>query len=115
MYISTKISMAQQGAANPQMKQMNLMMLYVMPIFMLAFFNNYSSGLTYYYFLSNLITIIQTFVIRKYFVDEEELLRKMNERAKQPVKKSAFQNRLDTMMKEQQQKANQTQARGKKK
>jgi len=104
LIISSKISMAQQGS-NPQMKQMNIMMMYVMPIFMLAFFNNYSSGLTYYYFLSNLITIIQNVVIRKYFVDEVALLKKLNERATkhQPSttkKKPSFTERLMQKQKE---------------
>jgi YidC/Oxa1 family membrane protein insertase len=48
---------------------------------MLAFFNNYSSGLTYYYFLSNLITLVQNLIIREYFVDEEALLKQLNEKA----------------------------------
>ena len=73
--------MAQQGGLNAQMKQMNMMMTYIMPIFMLAFFNNYASGLTYYYFLSNIITLIQNLIIRKYFVDEEALLKQLNEKA----------------------------------
>lgn len=102
MFISTKINMSQQTAANDQMKQMNAMMLYIMPLMMLFFLNNFSSALTYYYFLSNIITIGQNYVIKKFFVNEEELLRKMNERAKKPVKKSKFQERLDKMMKEQQ-------------
>lgn len=100
LVISQKISMSQQSAANPQMKQMNVMMMYVMPVFMLVFFNNYSSGLTYYYFLSNVFTVVQNVVIRKYFVDEEALLKKLNERAskhqQQPSKKKkmSFTERL---------------------
>jgi YidC/Oxa1 family membrane protein insertase len=81
MIIQSKIMMAQQGGLNAQMKQMNMMMTYIMPIFMLAFFNNYASGLTYYYFLSNVITLIQNLIIRKYFVDEEALLKQLNEKA----------------------------------
>jgi YidC/Oxa1 family membrane protein insertase len=99
MIISSKIMMSQQGGLNSQMKQMNMMMTYIMPIFMLAFFNNYSSGLTYYYFLSNIITLIQNIVIRKYFVDEEALLKQLNERASKhqsnpKKKKMSFTERL---------------------
>ncbi|MDR1170187.1 MAG: membrane protein insertase YidC [Prevotellaceae bacterium] len=100
MIVQSKIMMSQQGGVNAQMKQMNMMMVYVMPIFMLAFFNNYSSGLTYYYFLSNLITIVQNLVIRKYFVDEKALLKQLNERAAKhgsssnTKKKMSFTERL---------------------
>jgi YidC/Oxa1 family membrane protein insertase len=99
MIVSSKIMMSQQGGLNAQMKQMNMMMTYIMPIFMLAFFNNYSSGLTYYYFLSNVITLIQNLVIRKYFVNEAALLKQLNERASKHQsnpkrKKMSFTERL---------------------
>ncbi|MDR0559857.1 MAG: membrane protein insertase YidC [Prevotellaceae bacterium] len=97
MIISSKINMSQQGGLNAQMKQMNIMMTYIMPVFMLAFFNSYSSGLTYYYFLSNIITIIQTTIIRKYFVNEDELRRKLSEKATRhqaKPKKLSFTERL---------------------
>jgi YidC/Oxa1 family membrane protein insertase len=74
-----------------------------MPILMLVMFNSYSSGLSYYFMLSNFITIGQTWVIRKGCVDEEELLRKMKARAAQPVKKSKFQQRLEEAARAQQQ------------
>jgi YidC/Oxa1 family membrane protein insertase len=90
--------MSQQGGLNAQMKQMNMMMTYIMPVFMLAFFNNYASGLTYYYFLSNVIALIQNLIIRKYFVDEKALLKQLNERASKhqssPKKKMSFTERL---------------------
>jgi YidC/Oxa1 family membrane protein insertase len=97
LMISSKISMSQQSGLNSQMKQMNMMMLYVMPVMMLAFFNSYSSGLTYYYFLSNVITIAQTTIIRKYFVDEEALRKKLNDRAaknQNAPKKLSFTERM---------------------
>lgn len=98
LFVSTKINMAQQSAGGAQMKQMNAIMLYMMPLMMLLWFNSYASGLTYYYFLSNVITIIQTAIIRKYFVNEEALLKKLNERAAKhqngTKKKSSFTERL---------------------
>jgi YidC/Oxa1 family membrane protein insertase len=92
-----------QTASNNQMPGMKFMQLYLMPILMLVMFNSYSSGLSYYFMLSNFITIGQTWVIRKWFVDEEELLRKMKARAAQPVKKSKFQQRLEEAARAQQQ------------
>ncbi len=114
MFITTKTSMSQQPS-NQQMPGMKFMMLYFMPIFLLCIFNNLSSGLSYYYFLSNLITIIQTWIIRKYVVNEESLLAKMNERAQQPVKKSKFQQRLEEMAKKQQEVQRQKQQGAKRK
>ena len=104
MFITSKMNMAQQSSAQ-QMPGMKFMMLYMMPIIMLCMFNNLSSALNYYFFLSNLITLIQTWVIRKWVVKDHELLAKMNARAaqQQPAKKSKFQQRLEDMQKQQQQ------------
>jgi len=121
MVLSSKIMMSQQGGVNAQMKQMNMMMTYIMPIFMLAFFNNYSSGLTYYYFLSNVITLIQNLIIRKYFVDEKALLKKLNERAAKhqsaPSNKKKKMSFTERLMKKQQEmeRANKQQQTNKKK
>ena len=87
---------------NAQMPGMKFMMLYMMPIMLLVWFNNYSAGLSYYYFLSNVITLGQTLIIRK-TVDDETILKKLNENAKKPQKKSKFQEKLDAMTKQQQQ------------
>lgn len=100
--ISTKINSGQMdtGQQMPGMK----MMMYLMPLMMVFWFNNYSSGLSYYYFLSNIITIIQTIVIRKY-VDEEALLAKLNANASKnknkTKKKSGFMARLEEMQRQQ--------------
>ncbi|HVA97983.1 MAG TPA: membrane protein insertase YidC [Bacteroidia bacterium] len=85
---------------NNQMPGMKWMM-YLMPIMFLGFFNNYSAGLSYYYFLANMITFGQTMVMRK-FVDEDELHRKLQENKKKPVKVSNFQKRLAEISKQQQ-------------
>lgn len=77
-------------------------MMYLMPIFFLVFFNNYAAGLSYYYFLSLLITIIQTYAIR-HFVKEEDVRKTMAENAKKPKKKSGFVARLEEMQRKQQQ------------
>ena len=75
-------------------------MMYFMPIMLLFWFNNYASGLSYYYFLANIVTFGQMFVIKR-FINEEEILRKLNEAAsKKTVKKSKFQQRLEKMARE---------------
>ncbi len=84
-----------QTAGSNQMPGMK-MMLYLMPAMMLFWFNDYSAGLSYYYFLSNIITIGQTLVIRK-MINEEDILKKLNENKKKPKKKSKFQERLEKM------------------
>ena len=102
MFFYSRVTLAQSATGN-QMPGMKFMQLYFMPVFLLLIFNSYSSGLSYYFMLSNFITIGQTWVIRKWFVDEAELLRKMKERAAQPQKKSKFQQRLENMARQQQQ------------
>ncbi len=102
MYFYSKIN-ADQMSAGPQMAGMKAMSLYFMPLFLLVLCNNFSSGLSYYYMLSNLITIAQTWVIRKYFIDEKKIYAKLQERAAAPKKKSKFQERLDAAYKSQQQ------------
>lgn len=102
VYISSKINYAQTAATAPQMAGMKFMMLYMMPVMLLLWFNNYSSGLSYYYLVSNIITIGQTYAFR-YGVDDQKLHRKMKENAKKPRKKSKWQERYEQMLKQQQQ------------
>lgn len=97
--IYTKVTMASQPSSNamPGMKWM----MYLMPLMFLVFFNNYAAGLSYYYFLSLLITIIQTYVFR-HVVSEEKMRAKMAEAAKKPRKKSGFMARLEEAQRQQQ-------------
>jgi len=74
-------------------------MMYLMPIMFLGFFNSYSAGLSYYYFLSNVFGFGQQYIF-KAFTNEEEIHRKIQENKKKPVKKSSFQQRLEQMAKE---------------
>ncbi|MEZ7885467.1 MAG: membrane protein insertase YidC [Bacteroidales bacterium] len=104
MYFYSRMNI-DQLSAGPQMAGMKFMSLYFMPLFLLVLCNNFSSGLSYYYMLSNVITMIQTWVIRKYFVDEDKIYAKLKEKAAGPAKKSKFQERLDAAYKAQQQKA----------
>ena len=95
----TKITMANQPGGNtmPGMKWM----MYLMPLMFLVFFNNYAAGLSYYYFLSLLITIVQTYIFR-HVVNEEKMRAKMREAAKNPKKKSGFMARLEEAQRQQQ-------------
>ncbi|NTW31449.1 MAG: membrane protein insertase YidC [Bacteroidetes bacterium] len=76
-------------------------MTYAMPIMFLGFFNNFSAGLSYYYFLANMITFLQMWIIRR-FVNEEAIHLKIQENRKRPdnKKKSGFQKRLEDMAKQ---------------
>jgi YidC/Oxa1 family membrane protein insertase len=100
MTISTIISMKMSDttASSQQMPGMKTMM-YVMPVMFMFMLNNFSAGLTYYYFLANVITIGQNYLFKQ-FVDEKEILRKMEEKKAKPVKKSKFQQRLEEMAKQ---------------
>ena len=97
--IYTRINMQNQPGGNsmPGMKWM----MYLMPLMFLVFFNNYAAGLSYYYFLSLLITIAQTYVFRK-VVNEEKVRAMMRENAKKPRKKSAWMQRLEEAQRQQQ-------------
>ena len=90
------------AATNQQgMKGMKVMM-YIMPIMFLGLFNSYSSGLSYYYMLVNIITFLQMYLFRV-FLDDEKLRKKIELAKQKPVKKSAFQKRLEELQKQQQQ------------
>ena len=93
--IYTRMNMQMTTAANPQMKWM----MYLMPILFLGFFNSYSAGLSYYYFLSNVIGFGQQYLF-KAFVDEDKIHAQIQENKKKPAKKSSFAARLEQMQKE---------------
>ena len=95
--IYMKVSMASQpgGASMPGMK----VMMYFMPVMFLFIFNDYASGLSYYYFLSLLITIVQTWAFRQ-FTNEDKLRAQMAENAKKPRKKSGWMARLEEASKQ---------------
>lgn len=101
MTITTVIStkMNSQAATSQQMPGMQTMM-YLMPVMFLFILNNYSSGLSYYYFLANVITIGQMYLFR-HMIDEDKIRAQLQANKKKgPVKKSNFQKRLEKMAKE---------------
>lgn len=93
----TYLNMQNQPSQMPGMKWM----MYLMSVFFMVFFNNYASGLSYYYFLSLLITIAQTYAFR-FIIKEEDVRKAMAENAKKPRKKSGFMARLEEMQRQQQ-------------
>ncbi len=94
---SSQMSMpTQQGA--PNMK----MIMYLMPVMMLFFLNSYASGLTFYYFCGNLLTMGLMLLVKKYMIDENKLRAQIEENKKKPKQKSKFQQRMDQMVKQQQ-------------
>ncbi len=93
------------GTSN-QMPGMKWMM-YAMPVLFLGFLNNYSAGLSWYYFLANMITFGQTWVMQKFVIDSDALHAKIQENKKKPKKVSKFQEKLEQMTKDRQQQINQ--------
>jgi YidC/Oxa1 family membrane protein insertase len=68
---------------------------------MLFFFNKFASGLSLYYLAANLVSIGQMLIIKRYFIDEDQILATIDANVKNPKKKSAFQERLAEMQQEQ--------------
>ncbi len=97
MIVSTKLNNANQSVGQNQATMK--MMMWFMPIMLLVMFNSYSSGLSYYYLLANIITIAQTWIIRKYIVDEESVLAKLEANKKKAPKKSKWQQRMEEAQK----------------
>lgn len=101
--VYTKFNMDATNTGQQQIPGMKWMM-YLMPVVFLFVLNNYPAGLTYYYFISTLITILLTLVFR-YAIDEEKLLKQLEENKKKPKKKSGFMARLEEAQKLQEQQA----------
>ena len=99
MTATTIISMkfTNQASATPQYPGMKTMM-YMMPVMFLFMLNDFASGLTYYYFVANVITIAQNEIMKR-SINEEKLLHQLNENKKKPQQKSKFQARLEAAAK----------------
>ena len=98
IFIYTMMTMGQQQPPpQPGMPNMKFIM-YLMPLMMLFFFNNYSSGLSLYYFVSNLLTILLMVIIKNFVVNESKILLQIEENKKKPRKASGFSARLQKAM-----------------
>jgi YidC/Oxa1 family membrane protein insertase len=87
-----------QQEGMPDMAKMMKYMMYFSPIMMLFFFNNYASGLSLYYFISNVISIGIILVIKNYVIDEDKIHAQIQEKKKQPKKQNRFQKKMAEMM-----------------
>ena len=103
MFAYSYMNYKQTAASQPQMAGMKFMTVYMMPIMMLFWFNSYSSGLCYYYLLSNIITMLMMFGIRA-LVDDEKVRASINSKmANTKGKKSRFQQRYEELLRQQEQ------------
>ena len=93
------INYKQTASSQPQMPGMKFMMVYMMPLMLVFWFNSYASGLCYYYLLSNLLTIAQTYIVRRMVDDNKiRLAMEANAAKKSKGKKSKFQQRYEELM-----------------
>src|SRR5687768_10033004 len=92
--------------SNPVLKYMP----YIFPFFLLFIFNRLPSALTWYYTVSNIVTLILQFVIQRYIIDHDKILAKIEANRKKPKTKSKWQERMEQMQ-EQQKKMKETQQR----
>lgn len=82
----------------PDMSKLMKVMIYISPVMMLIFFNNYASGLSLYYFISNLITIGIMLVIKNYIVKDDKIHAQIQENKTKPKKQGRFQKKMQEMM-----------------
>lgn len=98
IFVYTMMTMSQQTQTQqPGMPNMKFLM-YLSPVMMLFFFNNYASGLSLYYFISNLITIFIMLVIKYWIIDENKIHAQIQENKKKPKKEGRFQRKMREMM-----------------
>ncbi len=97
MFVYSKMTMPVSN--DPQMAPMRFMSVWIMPVMMFFICNSLSAALSYYYLLSNLITMLQTFVIKKFIVKPEKLLAEIEANRHKPLKKSRFQEKLEQAQK----------------
>ncbi len=101
-YIQLNNQMTPTSGGNDALQQQMRSIQYLMPFMLLFFFNSFAAALTFYFFLSTIISFVQQYVIKNYSIDEEKLKAQIAENKKKPRKQSKFQQRLEQMMKEQQ-------------
>ena len=104
MWVYSKMTMSSSPAgSDPNAKSMQFMSVWLMPIMMFFICNSLSAALSYYYLLSQLISMLEVWIIRKFFVNREELLAKVRASEGKPVKKSKWQLRLEEAQRQQEQ------------
>ncbi len=111
----TKMNSSQMTATGGIQAQQMKIMMYLMPVVFLIFLNSYSAALSYYYFLSNLISILLMLFIRRFMIDEKKLHSQIEENKKKTPKKSKWMGRMEEIQKARQEQLRQQQKGGKKK
>ena len=100
IFFYTKMSSgAQMQTTQPGMPNMKFIM-YLMPVMMLFFFNNYASAFSLYYFISNILTILIMISIKYFIIDEDKIRLQVQENKKKPRKQNRFQRKMQEMMEE---------------
>ncbi len=101
IFFYTKMTTGQQMMPASQTGGVNMkVIMYMMPIMMLFFFNNYASGLSLYYFISNILTIVLMIVIKNFIIDDTKILTQIEENKKKPLKVGGFRARLQKALEE---------------
>ena len=101
IFFYTKMTTGQQMMPASQTGGVNMkVIMYMMPVMMLFFFNNYASGLSLYYFISNILTIVLMLVIKNFIIDDTKILTQIEENKKKPLKVGGFRARLQKALEE---------------
>ena len=101
IFFYTKMTTGQQMMPASQTGGVNMkVIMYLMPLMMLFFFNNYASGLSLYYFISNILTIVLMLVIKNFIIDDNKILTQIEENKKKPLKVGGFRARLQKALEE---------------
>ncbi len=97
-FLYTRFNNSMTPSSNNMMQQQMQIIQYLMPIMLLVWFNNYASGLSYYYFVSNLLIFGQQWSIKKFFINEGKLREKIDATKAKGGKKSRFSKKMNDMM-----------------
>jgi len=99
-FLYMRVNQQMTPTTNEAMAAQMKIMQNIMPIMFLGIFNNFASGLTYYFFLSNLTTYLQQFIIKRFFINEDKLKQQIATNKVKVRKKSKFQKRLEEVQKQ---------------
>ena len=105
-FLYTRFSNSMTPSSNNMMQQQMQIIQYLMPIMLLVWFNNYASGLSYYYFVSNLLIFGQQWSIKKFFINEGKLRAKIDATKAKGGKQSRFSKKMNDMMEAQKESGN---------
>ena len=105
-FLYTRFNNSMTPSSNNMMQQQMQVIQYLMPLMLLVWFNNYASGLSYYYFVSNLLIFGQQWSIKKFFINEDKLRAQIEDTKAKGGKQSKFSKRMNEMMEAQKESGN---------